>query len=100
MNREKQYIQGFNNGYTLAQYEPKLLQTISQNLSASTIYLDGLVEGKEQFEIEKEKVLLDEFSQLRKRIRSNFSLRNPIFVLKGYCQGKTATPTLLIIYST
>ena len=65
MSTEKYYIQAFNNGYTLADYEPKLLNTISKNLTTSNIYLNGLLDGKAQFEIEKNKVILDELSQLR-----------------------------------
>ena len=65
MSTEKHYIQAFNNGYTLAEYEPRLLNTISKNLTASNMYLNGLLDGKEQFEIEKDKVMLDELSRLR-----------------------------------
>ena len=65
MSTERKYIQAFNSGYTLAQYEPRLLNTISKNLTPSNIYLNGLLDGKEQFEFEKDKVILDELSQLR-----------------------------------
>ena len=65
MSTEKYYIQAFNNGYTLADYEPKLLNTISKNLTTSNMYINGLLDGKEQFEIEMDKVILDELSQLR-----------------------------------
>ena len=65
MSTENQYFQAFNNGYTLAEYEPMLLYTISKNLSSSSIYINGLFAGKEQFEIEKDKMILDELSRLR-----------------------------------
>ena len=65
MSTEKHYIQAFNNGYTLAEYEPRLLNTISKNLTPSNMYLNGLLDGKDQFEFEKDKIILDKLSQLR-----------------------------------
>ena len=65
MNTEKQYIQAFNNGYTLAEYEPNLLNTISKNLSHSNMYLNGLLAGEQEHELEKNKEALAELSELR-----------------------------------
>jgi hypothetical protein len=52
MNTETEYTKAFNNGYTLAEHEPKLLETITQNLAPSTPYLEGLFAGKEEYALE------------------------------------------------
>lgn len=65
MNTEKQYIQAFNNGYILAQYEPKLLNTISKNLTPTSNYLQGFFGGRRQFELENSKNQIFELRQLR-----------------------------------
>jgi hypothetical protein len=52
MNPEAEYTKAFNNGYTLAEHEPKLLETITQNLAPSTPYLEGLFAGKEEYTLE------------------------------------------------
>jgi hypothetical protein len=52
MNTETEYTKAFNNGYTLAEHEPKLLETITQNLAPSTPYLEGLFAGKEEHALE------------------------------------------------
>jgi hypothetical protein len=52
MNTETEYTKAFNNGYTLAEYEAKLLETITQNLAPSTPYLEGLFAGKEEYALE------------------------------------------------
>jgi hypothetical protein len=49
MNTETEYAKAFNNGYTLAEHESKLLETITQNLAPSTPYLEGLFAGKEEY---------------------------------------------------
>lgn len=66
MNSERQYAQAFNNGYILAQYEPKLLNTISKTLAPTTNnYLEGFLAGKEQLEFENGKNKLLELQKLR-----------------------------------
>jgi hypothetical protein len=52
MNTEIEYTKAFNNGYTLAEHEPKLLETITQSLAPSTPYLEGLFAGKEEYALE------------------------------------------------
>ncbi len=65
MNTEKQYIQAFNNGYILEQYESGLLKTILQNIIPTNNYLQGFFAGKKQFEIENSKNQMLELRQLR-----------------------------------
>lgn len=65
MDSEKQYTEAFNNGYILAQYEPKLLNTITKSLAPSNNYLEGFFAGKEQLEFENGKNKLLELQKLR-----------------------------------
>lgn len=62
---EQQYIQGFNNGYTLARYEPNLVTKITKNLSPTNDYLDGFFSGKEEFELENSRDQLHSLQKLR-----------------------------------
>lgn len=64
-NQEKQYIQGFNNGYLLEKFEPTLLATVLKDLSPTTPYLEGLIEGKDQLELEHSQKELDDLHRLR-----------------------------------
>jgi hypothetical protein len=65
MNTETQFIKAFNNGYTLAKYEPELLQSVSKNLSPNNTYLEGLLEGKEQCTKEYTQEKLTDLDNLR-----------------------------------
>lgn len=47
------YTKGFNNGYLLAQYEPELLNKLLPDLKSGNDYVDGLLSGKEQYDIDK-----------------------------------------------
>lgn len=65
MSTERQYIQGFNNGYILAKFEPDLLNTVSQSIAPINSHLEGLFNGKEQFEFENSRNRLFELQELR-----------------------------------
>jgi hypothetical protein len=65
MSTENQFITAFNNGYTLAKYEPQLLDTVTKNLSPSNTYLEGLFEGKEQYVKEYTQEKLIDLDNLR-----------------------------------
>jgi hypothetical protein len=65
MSTENQFITAFNNGYTLAKYEPKLLDTVTKNLSPTNTYLEGLFEGKEQYAKEYTQDKLTDLDNLR-----------------------------------
>ncbi len=65
MTSEKQYIEAFNNGYILAQYEPNFSEILFQSLSPANNYLRGFFTGKEQFEVQRDRNRLYELQQLR-----------------------------------
>ncbi|MBK8954971.1 MAG: hypothetical protein AB7O73_12865 [Bacteroidia bacterium] len=49
---EKLFIKGFNDGYILANHEPKLLDAILHNISPTNSYINGLSSGQKEFELE------------------------------------------------
>ena len=51
--QERLYKDGFNNGYLLAKYEPDLLNKLLPHLQPINDYFDGIISGKEQFDIDK-----------------------------------------------
>lgn len=63
--QEELYIRGFNNGYILKKFEPTLLAAVLNNLSPTTPYLDGLLSGKDQFELEKFEKQVEDLDDLR-----------------------------------
>ena len=65
MDTEKNFIKGFNHGYTLAEHEPSLLNKIVKNLNSTNDYVQGIVSGKEEFELEKSRTHLDDLNRLR-----------------------------------
>ena len=50
--QEQQFIKGFNNGYLLAQHEPKLAAQLSATPNSQSDYYKGLINGKDQYEKE------------------------------------------------
>ncbi len=66
MNEEK-YIQGFNNGYLLAEHKPEILKTVTQNLTPSNDYLEGIFDGKGQLEQEKVNAQIQSIEELRNK---------------------------------
>jgi hypothetical protein len=54
---ERLYIEGFNQGYLLAQYEPELSEKLSSAPTESP-YLEGLQGGREQYIDERLKARL------------------------------------------
>lgn len=61
------FIQGFNNSYLLASYEPELLADIIPSINPDNDYFRGFFSGKEQWEREQEQRQVDELSQIRNR---------------------------------
>ncbi len=49
----KQYQKGFNHGYILAKYEPKLAKQVIKPENNHSDYLKGLISGKAEFKMEK-----------------------------------------------
>jgi hypothetical protein len=75
MTEQDQFIEAFNNGYILAKYEPKMLNTLTKNLATKTEYLEGFFAGKEEYELDRQKSVLNELDDLRTRSSSNFKER-------------------------
>ncbi|MDP4103349.1 MAG: hypothetical protein Q8935_00230 [Bacillota bacterium] len=67
MNAEKKFIRGFNDGYTLAEHEPDILNKIVKNLNSTNDYIQGIVSGKEEFEFEKSRTHLDDLTRIRNK---------------------------------
>ena len=67
MDEEKKFIKGFNQGYTLAEHEPDILSKIVQNINSTNDYVQGIVSGKEEFELEKSRTHLDDLSRIRNK---------------------------------
>lgn len=45
---DKNYLEGFNNGYFLAKYEPELAEMLSK-IHAESLHVKGLQKGREQY---------------------------------------------------
>ena len=67
MDAEKKFIKGFNHGYTLAEHEHELLNKIVKNLNLTNDYVQGIVSGKDEFELEKSRTHLDDLNRLRNK---------------------------------
>lgn len=60
-----QYINGFNNGYTLAKHDPGLLSKIVKGLRPATGYLEGFFSGKEEYELEHSREQFGNLNNIR-----------------------------------
>lgn len=49
---EQQFAKGFNDGYVLANHEPKVLNAILHNINPTNSYISGLSSGQKEFELE------------------------------------------------
>ncbi len=65
MNKEKEYIDAFNNGYLIAQFEPDLSKILSQSVISASCLLQVFFAGKKQFEIENARNQIIELQNLR-----------------------------------
>lgn len=63
---EKQFITGFNSGYILAKYETTMLSTLTKGIRSDNSYIQGILSGQKEYELEQTKYRLDELEQLRK----------------------------------
>ncbi|MEM6359398.1 MAG: hypothetical protein AAF731_04865 [Bacteroidota bacterium] len=57
MEATKDYIKGFNNGYLFSRYANELADTVIDRLEETEDYLQGLKDGKLQYEQELDKEL-------------------------------------------
>lgn len=71
MSTEKQYAQAFNNGYVLAKYEPDLSTIFFLYLSSNTNYLEGMHDGKKQWEFERANEQIKLLNSLRTHFPNN-----------------------------
>jgi len=69
-NNEKKYIVGFNNGYLIARYHPDLFEKLEKNLDSKNEYLQGLLFGKREHEVEKNNLKLK--SKLENKLHNHF----------------------------
>jgi hypothetical protein len=51
--QEKQFTEGFNHGYLIAKHEPELYSTVTKGLDNKNDYIDGLISGGKEYEMEK-----------------------------------------------
>lgn len=71
MENEKQYVQGFNNGFLLAQYQMEIYNSIVNSITSKSAYTEGMRDGKEQLETGQKKEKMTNLQQLRDKGRSN-----------------------------
>lgn len=64
---EQKFIAGFNSGYLLAKYEPKLLTSLISNISPINSYISGITSGKKEYELELESKKLEDLGRLRNK---------------------------------
>lgn len=57
MEATKNYVKGFNNGYLLSHHAADLADTVIDRLEGTEDYLQGLKDGKQQYEKELDKEL-------------------------------------------
>lgn len=50
---EKELIEGFNSGYSIAKYEPELALALEKGLKPQNEFTKGFLLGQKEFEIEK-----------------------------------------------
>ena len=61
------YVRGFNHGYMLTKYLPDLVVKMVKQISPKGDYLSGFFSGKEEWELEQDRIQLDELQQLHNK---------------------------------
>ncbi len=65
---EDKYIEGFNDGFLIATHRPEAAQDLAKSYQESPMpYLEGLKDGIEERQLEREQSRLDELGALRDR---------------------------------
>ena len=64
---EQKYIRGFNDGYLLAKHMPTLLSKLTKNLKVTNDFVEGILMGKEEFDLEHSRTQTDELKRLRNK---------------------------------
>ena len=65
-----QYTDGFNKGYLLNKHRPELLKSMLPTIKPENDFLDGLIGGSKEHELEMEKTQADELNRLRNQSQS------------------------------
>lgn len=64
--QDQQYIKGFNHGYLLTKRLPDLVAKLVRQIKTTTSdYLSGFFSGKEEYELELNRIQLNELESLR-----------------------------------
>jgi hypothetical protein len=66
MDNDKDYIKGFNQGYTINKYDKKNFELLSKAFIEPNGYTDGFSEGGKEASKEIQKSRLDELNDFRK----------------------------------
>lgn len=67
---EQQFIKGFNHGYVLCEYEPKMLNILLKSIEPINSYISGMSWGQKEYELELAKSNLNEMDQHRQKSRN------------------------------
>jgi hypothetical protein len=59
------YKKGFNAGYIIAQHEPELYGKLRDQLTPTTEFLSGFIEGGKELEKHKTRTLITEMKSIR-----------------------------------
>ncbi|MBK8241853.1 MAG: hypothetical protein IPK88_20290 [Saprospiraceae bacterium] len=62
---ESKYIKGFNAGYFLSKYEPKVSLELLEHIHPINSYISGMNFGQKEFQIEIDKNQLEELKSIR-----------------------------------
>lgn len=73
---EKQFIIGFNAGYLLAEYEPKIITVLLEQIRPVNSYISGMCLGQKEFELEQTKSHLNKLRKLRQNNREEKDVEN------------------------
>ena len=65
-SKDDMYTKGFNHGYVLAEYRSELLQSIVDSHGKAT-YLQGVEDGKQEYERERTRAREAELEKLKKK---------------------------------
>lgn len=64
---EKNLTKGFNHGYLLSKYEPKLLTLLLRDIKPENSYILGIKSGQTEYEQEQQRNQLLTLKQLRNK---------------------------------
>ncbi|MFT4969488.1 MAG: hypothetical protein ACI9O4_001235 [Chitinophagales bacterium] len=74
MDNEKDFIKGFNQGYTINKYDKKNFELLSKGFVEPNEYTDGFSEGGKEASTEKEQSRLNELGDLRKDLDRDLNM--------------------------